>query len=141
MTGDEKQPKYQRIADDLNTRIGRGEYVPGDRLPSKAELMKQYDVALSTVDAAVRHLQRQGIAETKHGVGTFVLAPKADEPTFGDAELAAAVEELQTRFQGMSEDQGRVEGNLVELYGLTGHEYPSEDLPDTEKSGRREQRA
>ncbi len=52
MTGEEP-PKYRQIADDLRARIHSGEYAPGARLPSKAELMARYETALGTVDRAL----------------------------------------------------------------------------------------
>jgi DNA-binding GntR family transcriptional regulator len=71
----EEQPKYRRIADDLRAQIERGEYAPGDRLPTKAELMKRYDVALNTADNAIRLLRELGFAETRQGTGTYVCDP------------------------------------------------------------------
>jgi GntR family transcriptional regulator len=65
-------PKYRQIADDLRSRIERGEYRPGSRLPTKAELMTQHHVAVNTVERAIEELRRAGLVETAQGAGMFV---------------------------------------------------------------------
>ncbi|MBT8224913.1 MAG: GntR family transcriptional regulator [Dactylosporangium sp.] len=49
-----RAPAYQRIADELTTRITTGEYPPGARPPTEPEMMRAYDVSSTTVRAAVR---------------------------------------------------------------------------------------
>jgi DNA-binding GntR family transcriptional regulator len=83
-------PKYRQIADDLRARIESGEYPPGARLPTKAELMTLHHVALSTVDHAIEELRQQGFAETVQGVGMF-----ARQPTAGDEGQATGVDVSQ----------------------------------------------
>ncbi len=67
--------KYQRIADDLRARISSGEYPPGSQLPTKAELMTRYGVAVNTVERAIDELRKAGIVETLQGAGMFVCEP------------------------------------------------------------------
>lgn len=67
--------KYERIADDLRARISSGEYPPGSRLPTKAELMTRYQVAVNTVERAIEELRKAGIVETLQGAGMFVCEP------------------------------------------------------------------
>lgn len=71
--------KYQRIADDLRAGISSGEYPPGSQLPTKAELMARYGVAVNTVERAVDELRKAGIVETLQGAGMFVRPPPAVE--------------------------------------------------------------
>lgn len=75
-----KQVKFRMIADDLEARIRAGEFEPGSRLPSKAELMSHYrkmlgTVALGTLDKAFALLREQELIETKRGSGTYVRDP------------------------------------------------------------------
>jgi len=63
------ESKYQRIADDLRARISSGEYPPGSRLPTKAELMARYQVAVNTVERAIAELRQAGLVETLQGAG------------------------------------------------------------------------
>src|SRR5258707_8356522 len=69
------ESKYQRIADDLRARISSGEYPPGSRLPTKAELMDRYQVAVNTVERAIDELRKAGLVETLQGAGMFVREP------------------------------------------------------------------
>ena len=75
------QPKYRQIADELRARMESGEYPPDSLLPSKAELMKRYRVALNTVNNALGELRCHGLIETVHGVGTYARTPPPDEPS------------------------------------------------------------
>jgi len=68
-------PKYRRIAQDLLASIEKGDYPPGSRLPTKAELMAQYQVAVNTVERAIEELRKAGIVETAQGAGMFVREP------------------------------------------------------------------
>ncbi|HEV2375432.1 MAG TPA: GntR family transcriptional regulator [Streptosporangiaceae bacterium] len=65
-------PTYQRIADDLRRSILDGLLAPGDRLPSRAELARQYKVSDRVAVEAVRLLAAEGLAETRSGSGAYV---------------------------------------------------------------------
>lgn len=67
------RPLYQQIVDHLVARLGA--LAPGDRLPSEAELSREFDVNRLTVRQAVSELTRRGLVETVHGRGTFVAVP------------------------------------------------------------------
>ncbi|GHH83177.1 GntR family transcriptional regulator [Streptomyces sulfonofaciens] len=70
--GSGRQPKYQRIADELKAAIEAGEYGPGDRLPGENELMARHEVARMTARQALGVLQAEGLAEARKGAGVFV---------------------------------------------------------------------
>ena len=70
----------QRIVDSVTERIQRGALKPGDRVPSEPELMKEFGVSRTVVREAMSGLQASGLVETRHGVGTFVLAPPTAGP-------------------------------------------------------------
>jgi GntR family transcriptional repressor for pyruvate dehydrogenase complex len=61
------------VVDDLTARIGKGELKPGDKLPTESEIMVTYGVSRAVVREAITHLQAARLAETRHGIGTFVL--------------------------------------------------------------------
>jgi GntR family transcriptional repressor for pyruvate dehydrogenase complex len=63
------------IVEDIDARIRHAELKPGDRLPTESAIMTQYGVSRSVVREAISHLQAAGLVETRHGIGTFVLAP------------------------------------------------------------------
>lgn len=64
---------YQQVADDLLGRIEGGEFGPGDKLPTEAVLMDHYGISSTTARAAVRALALQGVVETRHGSGSYVV--------------------------------------------------------------------
>ena len=68
-------PRYRQIYDDLLAAIQNGSFRPGERLPSEAELGKQYGTSRITVAKAVNELQLRGLVTRRAGSGTHVLAP------------------------------------------------------------------
>lgn len=64
--------RYEEIADDLQERIATGEFPPGSRLPSRRELIDQYDVTEPVIDRAMLILRVKELVETLPGVGVFV---------------------------------------------------------------------
>ncbi|MFL4905585.1 GntR family transcriptional regulator [Streptomyces sp. MMS24-I2-30] len=67
---------YEKIADGLREQIRAGQYGPGDRLPSEADLIKSSGRSGPTVQQALRVLQAEGLIEKRHGIGTFVRRPR-----------------------------------------------------------------
>ena len=45
----------------------------GDKLPTEAAIMAEFDVSRTVVREAISKLQASGLVETRHGIGTFVL--------------------------------------------------------------------
>jgi GntR family transcriptional regulator len=66
------RPPYLVVADALRERIDRGEWLPGEALPSVAELAEAYEVSSSTAGRAIRLLAGEGKLTTVKGWGTFV---------------------------------------------------------------------
>lgn len=69
-------PAYQRIADDIRRRVASGELSPGDRLPTAAELAKQWGVSGAVITQALGTLKAEGLLASAPARGTFVLAPR-----------------------------------------------------------------
>ncbi len=69
------QPKYQRIAENLREAINRGTLAPGNKVPSVAELRKQYGVSHITVMSAYQILVDSRHIENLAGRGYFVRKP------------------------------------------------------------------
>lgn len=70
------QPPYLRIADVLRERIAAGDWTPGDRLPSRAELGQQYGVGDNVIRRAQEMLISVGVLEGRAGSGTYVAQPR-----------------------------------------------------------------
>lgn len=65
------QAPYSRVKDFLKQGLASGRWVPGDQLPSEAELVQQFAVSRMTVGRALRELQAEGLVSRLQGVGTF----------------------------------------------------------------------
>jgi DNA-binding GntR family transcriptional regulator len=63
---------YRQVADDLATRIARGEYKVGESIPSYRELAELYSVSVSTASRAVALLRDRGLVIGAPGRGVFV---------------------------------------------------------------------
>jgi DNA-binding GntR family transcriptional regulator len=64
-------PPSQRVEADLRQRIAGGEWESGARLPPVADLAEHYGVARSTVVAALRRIEADGLVEVVANWGTF----------------------------------------------------------------------
>lgn len=63
---------YRRIATTLREAIHRGEFKPGDQLPTEMELTERYRVSRTTVRQALSLLTTEGLIETATSRGTRV---------------------------------------------------------------------
>jgi DNA-binding GntR family transcriptional regulator len=63
---------YRDIADDLRTRIERGEWKPGARLPGLADLVTAYASSRGTVGRAIEALETEGYVWAVQGRGILV---------------------------------------------------------------------
>jgi len=64
------------IVASLAASIREGRMAPGDKLPSEAEIMARFGVSRTVVRESLSRLQASSLVETRHGIGTFVLAPE-----------------------------------------------------------------
>ena len=80
--GDERLPRYQRLADHLREEIGKGAWRPGDRMPSESELAEMFAIAPGTTRQAITQLVNDGVLERFQGKGTFVRRPRFDHWLF-----------------------------------------------------------
>lgn len=67
-------PKYVQIQNYILRRIEDGILADGDRIPSEAELSRQFDVSRITVNTAIKELANAGVVERIRGKGTYVLS-------------------------------------------------------------------
>lgn len=68
---------------------------PGQKLPTESQIMKAYGVSRTVVREALSRLQAAGLVETRHGIGTFVLEPRAGTAYWIDpADVETAVDVL-----------------------------------------------
>lgn len=68
----DKRPLPQIMSDKIIDLIESKELLPGERLPSEQELMKELNVGRGTIREAIKSLVSRNIVEIRRGVGTFV---------------------------------------------------------------------
>jgi LacI family transcriptional regulator len=66
--------KHLEISRHLLTEIAAGKFGASGRLPSEAQLVKQFKVSRPTVARAFRDLEAEGLIERRAGSGTYVRA-------------------------------------------------------------------
>ena len=69
---EDKQFKYDIIANKIIAMIARGDYIPGDKLPSESELIKRFDVSRVTLRESLKKLSMMGVLSIVQGSGTYV---------------------------------------------------------------------
>ena len=74
----------------LSERIREGRLNVGDKMPTEAAIMAEFDVSRTVVREALSKLQASGLVETRHGIGTFVLG------LGGDAGFRISPEQYET---------------------------------------------
>jgi GntR family transcriptional regulator len=78
---------YQQIVDQTKHALRLGLLRPGDRLPTAKEVVAATAINPNTVLKAYRELEREGLAEGKRGLGTFVSRSLAMPETASDGPL------------------------------------------------------
>lgn len=75
-----RTPIWKSIAATLSGEIGDGLYMPGDKLPTEAQLATRFGVNRHTVRHALSQLVEQGTVHTRRGAGAFVAQTPTDYP-------------------------------------------------------------
>jgi GntR family transcriptional regulator, transcriptional repressor for pyruvate dehydrogenase complex len=86
------------IAERLSAAIRDGTLKPGDRLPTEAELAREFQVGRTSVREGLQKLRAHGLIESRKGLGAFVTEPPASDPLADFARWTAsdpaAIEQL-----------------------------------------------
>lgn len=64
---------YTDIYDNIKKNIVKGTYTPGEKLPSENDFCKEYGASRGTVRKALEMLAEEGLVNSLHGKGVFVL--------------------------------------------------------------------
>ncbi len=91
----------ETVREKLRTQIGSGAYPPGTRLPSEAQMTREFDVSRTVIREAVASLRADGLVEPRQGAGVFVQVPPAPvSPPFRNmdfARISSMIEMLELR--------------------------------------------
>ena len=82
MKFDPNQPIWLQVMNDLRIGIVSGLRPPGSKLPGGRDLALSYSINPNTAARVYQELEREGLCETRRGLGTFVTE---------DAERVAAL--------------------------------------------------
>src|SRR5919201_5518453 len=90
-------PIYAQLERGLRAAIAAGRLRSGDQLPTVRQLAVDLRVNANTVAKVYAHLERDGLLETRRGVGTFVRSAPPP-PTEGAALRRETLRQLVDRF-------------------------------------------
>ena len=90
----DQEPLHRRIAGDIERRIASGEWRPGFRIPTEAELTAEYGCARMTVSRAMSDLSARGLVVRRRRAGTVVAHP----PVHSSALVA--IPDIQSDVEG-----------------------------------------
>lgn len=65
--------KFLTISEEIIEKIKAGELLPGDKIPSENELIKEHQISNTTARKALLDIESKGWAKRIKGKGTFVL--------------------------------------------------------------------
>src|SRR6266516_3819028 len=71
-------PIYAQLNRALRAAIATGRLTPGDQLPTVRQLAVELRINANTVARVYTELERDGVLETRRGVGSFVRAGPAE---------------------------------------------------------------
>lgn len=90
----DQEPLHRRIAGDVERRIASGEWRPGFRIPTEADLTADYGCARMTVSRALSDLAARGLVVRRRRAGTVVAHP----PVHSSALVA--IPDIQSEVEG-----------------------------------------
>jgi GntR family transcriptional regulator len=73
-----RMPIYRQLAGQIREAVARGRLAPEDRLPSVRELSRRLVINPNTVARVYTELEREGVLNTRPGLGVFVAQPRTD---------------------------------------------------------------
>lgn len=100
---------YEQVVDRLREHVAQGGLRAGDRLPAERELAQRLGVSRASVKQAVVVLEVQGLVESRHGGGTYLLRDSLD------AEPVERLVERRRRLPDVLDAREALETKLAEL--------------------------
>ena len=71
-------PIYRQLTRQLREAVARGRVRPDERLPSVRDLSRSLVINPNTVARVYTELEREGVINTRPGLGVFIAHPKAE---------------------------------------------------------------
>ena len=118
MQYDPNSPIWLQVMTAIKTDIVTGRRPPGEKLPGGREMAVQYTINPNTAARVYQELEREGLCETRRGMGTYVT---------GDADRIAALR------RDMARQAAARFANEMEKLGIGRHEAARMILEEEEK--------
>ena len=93
------QPLHKKVATLISKEIVKGQFLPGDRLPSEHELADIFDVSRNVVREAIACLRADGVVISRQGLGAFVVEPEFRQAIRIDADELLQKDNLRNLFE------------------------------------------
>ncbi|GAB2532607.1 GntR family transcriptional regulator [Gracilibacillus alcaliphilus] len=87
-------PIYHQLEEQIKSKIEKGEYKPGDALPSEREYAEQLNISRMTVRQAITNLVNERYLHRIKGKGTFITEKKFEQNLNG---LTSFTEDMKAR--------------------------------------------
>lgn len=120
---DNNLPIYLQIMNYIKLQIVTGKLGPGDKVPSVRDLAAELKINPNTIQRTFQELEREGVAESRRGLGRFVTSE--DEKIMAIKKEMAA--ELLERFIGGMRELGFDNDNIVKIVAESVEEVPAEE--------------
>src|SRR5258707_10037297 len=111
----DQTPIYAQLDRGLRAAIATGRLQPGDQLPTVRQLAVELSINANTVARVYAELERDGVLETRRGVGSFVAATanQARSPAAHTKRLRAFVTRVLADAAAGGFTRDEVVGELV----------------------------
>ena len=128
---------YHEVFEDLHQRIRQGDWLPGARLPSIAQLAKEFQVGTGSIREALRSLQSIGLVKIEHGSGVYITGARPSTELsshfqkVGEGQLVALAETrciLEPELAALAAERG-TDDELIEIEAL------AQQMEEEAKSG------
>ena len=73
-----RTPIYRQLVGQIREAVARGRLAPEERLPSVRDLSRTLVINPNTVARVYTELEREGVLNTRPGLGVFVAQPRND---------------------------------------------------------------
>lgn len=98
ITFDDKSPIYVQVINMIKKQMVSKELKGGDKLPSVRDLSAELKVNPNTIQRVYKELEREGLAFTQRGMGTFITE---DENVIHNLRRDTAKEIMNSFIEGM----------------------------------------
>src|SRR5206468_5822464 len=102
-------PIYRQLFQQLRQRIVSGRLAPDEQLPSVRDFSAELRINLLTVAKVYQLLESEGLAETRRGLGTFVIGGHVTRSLTEKRKLIAdAVEQVVAEAQHLHLEEAEI---------------------------------